>query len=502
MVQVDTTSVTTPAAAPTSAHTAAHTSADTSDELRATAAWISEQLPAMLERHDVPAVGWAVLRGTEVVDGAAGVLHRGTGVEATSESVFQIGSITKLWTASLVMQLVDEGLVELDEPVRTYVPEFTIGDESAAQRITVRQLLDHTAGFEGDIFVDTGVGDDCVEKYVAVLADVPQLFEPGERFSYNNAGYCVLGRLVEVLRGKPYDACLREHLVAPLGLTHTAPGVYDAIMFRAAMGHVPAGPGEPVVPAPIWAMARSNAPAGSTLAMNARDLLGFARMHLEDGRAADGTQVLAPGTPARMQAREVGLPPLGLMGSSWGLGFERFDRADGTAVVGHDGNTIGQGAFLRMVPGSEGPGGTEPVAVALLTNGGDAFALYHDVVDHVLEALTGTGLDPLPHPPQAPDPVTEEQARRMVGTYSADVFDLHVTQDDERRVWIELVPKGAYVEMGGEPERSELVAYGEDLLIPREPDRGMHMPHAFLGDDGEGRALFLHLGRAVRRAGA
>lgn len=488
MVQVD---------APTG--TAPTTSSTTSTELRATAAWIAERLPGLLEQHDVPAVGWAVLRGGEVVDGAAGVLHRGTGVEATPESVFQIGSITKLWTASLVMQLVDEGRVELDEPVRTYVPEFSIGDEAAAERITVRQLLDHTAGFEGDIFVDTGVGDDCVEKYVGVLADVPQLFEPGERFSYNNAGYCVLGRLVELLRGKPYDACLREHLVAPLGLTHTAPGVYDAIMFRAAMGHLPAGPGEPVSPAPIWAMARSNAPAGSTLSMSARDLVGFARMHLEDGRAADGTQVLAPGTPGRMQAREVGLPPLGLMGSSWGLGFERFDRADGTAVVGHDGNTIGQGAFLRMVPGA---GTTEPVAVALLTNGGDAFALYHDVVDHVLEALTGTGLDPLPHPPQDPAPVTAEQAQRVLGTYSADVFDLHVTQDDGGRVWIEQVPKGAYVEMGGEVERSELVAYGEDLLIPREPDRGMHMPHAFLGDDGEGRALFLHLGRAVRRAGA
>lgn len=469
------------------------------DELSVTAAWIAEQLPAMLERYDVPAVGWAVLRGGEVVDGAAGVLHRGTGVEATTESVFQIGSITKLWTASLVMQLVDEGLVELDAPVRTYVPEFLIGDEAAAARITVRQLLDHTAGFEGDIFVDTGVGDDCVEKYVAVLADVPQLFEPGERFSYNNAGYCVLGRLVEVLRGQPYDACLREHLVTPLGLTNTAPGVYDAIMFRAAMGHVPAGPGEPVAPAPIWAMARSNAPAGSTLAMNARDLVGFARMQLEDGRAADGTQVLAPGTAARMQARQVDLPPLGLMGSSWGLGFERFDRADGTAVVGHDGNTIGQGAFLRMVPGTDG---VPPVAVALLTNGGDAFALYHDVVDRVLEALTGTGLDPLPHPPHDPPPLTAEQAERLLGTYSADVFDLHVTRDDEDRIWIEQVPKGAYVEMGGEVERSELVAYGEDLLIPREPDRGMHMPHAFLGDDGAGRALFLHLGRAVRRAGA
>ena len=103
--------------------------------------------------------------------------------------MFQIGSITKLWTSSLVMQLVDEGTVDLDATVRTYLPEFRIADEAAASAITVRQLLTHTSGFEGDIFTDTGVGDDCVEKYLGVLHDVPQLFPPGTMWSYNNAGF-------------------------------------------------------------------------------------------------------------------------------------------------------------------------------------------------------------------------------------------------------------------------------------------------------------------------
>ena len=262
--------------------------------------WLEERVAPLLEKYDVPGAAWAVLQGGEVVDGAAGLLSKATGVTATADSVFQIGSVTKLWTSTLVMQLVDEGQVELDEPVRTYLPEFRIADEAAAAQITVRQLLSHTAGFEGDIFTDTGMGDDCVEKYLATLHEVPQLFPPGERFSYNNAGYCVLGRLVEVLREKPYDECLREHLFAPLGLTHAATSAYDAIMFRAAMGHIELEPGAGYQPAPIWAMARSNAPAGSMLSMRPRDLVAFARMHLEDGKAADGTQVLAAGTPARM----------------------------------------------------------------------------------------------------------------------------------------------------------------------------------------------------------
>jgi CubicO group peptidase (beta-lactamase class C family) len=454
-------------------------------------AWLDGQLPSLLKKYEVPGAAWAVLLGDQVVDGAAGLLSKATGVEATADSVFQIGSITKLWTSTLVMQLVDGGKVDLDAPVRDYLPGFRIADESAAERITVRHLLNHTAGFEGDIFTDTGVGDDCLEKYVATLKGVPQLFPPGEQFSYNNAGYCVLGRLVEVLREKPYDVCLREHLASPLGLTHTATSPYEAIMFRAAVGHVEMEPGAGYVPAPVWALARSNAPAGAMLAMRARDLVAFARMHLEDGRAADGTQVLAPGTAARMQDRQVGLPDLGLMGSSWGLGFERFDTPAG-AIIGHDGSTIGQGAFLRMVTGSG-------VAVALLTNGGDAVSLYRDVMGQALGELAHVSLPPLPVPPANPQRI---DAARYAGTYSAEVFDLTVSQDADGRIWIEQTPKGVFVEMGGKVERHELVHYRDDMLIPVEADRGMHMPHAFLGDDGHGHSLYLHLGRAVRRAGA
>jgi CubicO group peptidase (beta-lactamase class C family) len=458
------------------------------DEIRV---WLEERLPHLLEQHNVPAAGWAVGRGDEIVDGASGTLNKATGVEATSDSLFQIGSITKLWTSTLVMQLADEGLLDIDRPLRDHLPEFRIADDEAAMRITVRQLLNHTAGFEGDIFTDTGVGDDCVAKYVATLGDVPQLFPPGEQFSYNNAGYCVLGRLVEVLRGQPYDTCLRDHLITPLGLAHTATGPYEAIMYRAAMGHIQPAPGADWVPAPVWALARSNAPAGAMLAMRPRDLVAFARMHLEDGRAADGAQVLAPGTAARMHEREVDLPELGLMGTSWGLGFERFDTPAGT-VIGHDGSTIGQAAFLRMVPEAG-------LAVALLTNGGDSMTLYRDVIGHILEELADVALPALPAPPAAPARI---DAARYVGTYSAQVFDLTVSQDDEQRIWLETAPKGFFVEIGGQVQRTELVHYRDDMLIPVEPDRGMHMPHAFLGDDGAGHSLYLHLGRAIRRADA
>ncbi|MDP2773208.1 MAG: serine hydrolase domain-containing protein [Nocardioides sp.] len=453
--------------------------------------WISENLSALIEKYDVPGAAVAVLAGGQVFDHAAGVLSKTTGVEATPDSVFQIGSITKVWTATLVMQLVDEGKVDLDVPIRTYVPAFKIADESAAVKITTRQLLKHTAGFEGDIFTDTGVGDDCVEKYLEVLHEVPQLFAPDELFSYNNAGFCVLGRLVEVLRDKPFDACLRDHLITPLGLTHTATGPYEAILHRAAVGHLRPEPDAPFEAAPVWALVRSNIPAGSMLAMRPRDLLTFAKMHLDGGVAADGTRILEAETAAAMQVPQVKLPDLGLMGSHWGLGWELFETPDGM-MIGHDGGTIGQSAFLRVLP-------EQGVAVALLTNGGDVISIYRELVSHVLEELSGVTLPALPTPPADPQPI---DAARFVGTYSAEVFDIAISQEPDGRIWMDLTPSGIAEEMGEKPERKELVHYAGDSLIPLEADRGMHMPHAFLGDEGDGHALYLHVGRAVRRAGA
>jgi CubicO group peptidase (beta-lactamase class C family) len=453
--------------------------------------WISEHLPTLLEQYDVPAASVAVLADGEVVEHATGVLSTATGVEATTDSVFQIGSITKLWTSSLVMQLVDEGKVDLDATVRSHLPEFRIADEDAASHITVRQLLTHTSGFEGDTFTDTGVGDDAVEKYLGVIHDVPQLFPPGAMWSYNNTAFCVLGRLVEVLRGTTYDAALREHLIKPLGITHAATSPYEAILFRAAVGHYEDAPGAGHHPTPMWALMRSNAPAGSMFAMSARSLLAFARMHLEDGKAADGTRVLASGTPALMQEKQTDLPYLGHLGTSWGLGFERFDLRTGD-LVGHDGNTIGQSAFLRMVPDAG-------VAVALLTNGGDAGLLFRDVAGHALRELAGRSLPDEPVPPADPPRI---DAGPYVGTYASSSVTLEITQEDDGAVWLDMTPTDELSkELGEQPQRWELVQYAGDTLITRERDTGLHRLMAFLEIDATGHATYLHTGRAHARAG-
>jgi CubicO group peptidase (beta-lactamase class C family) len=451
--------------------------------------WLPGRLEEVARKHRVPGASIAVLAGDEVVEAATGVVHKGTGVPATADAIFQIGSITKVWTATLVMQLVDEGKLDLDAPVRTYLPEFKVADGKASEQITVRQLTCHTSGFEGDIFTDTGRGDDAIEKYVATLDDVPQLFEPGGRFSYNNAGYVVLGRIVEVLRGKPFGTVLREHIAAPLGLDHLATDAYEAILHRAAVGHIEPEPGADPVPAPVWALAASNAPAGSMLSMSAADLLAFARMHLAGGKAPDGTQVLSDTSAKAMRKGQVDVPFLGgVMAGAWGIGWEIFDW-HGTTVIGHDGGTIGQAALLRVVP-------SQGVAVALLTNGGDPSPTFRELVGPVLADLAGARLPAEPEPPATTGAVDPD---RYVGRYESKVATFTVA-DENSRLWLTVSPSDVLAEAGSHEERFEIVQYDGDVLISKERQHGRYMVINFVAQGPDGRPAFLHHGRAVPRA--
>lgn len=454
-------------------------------QLQAIRSWIEERLPALVAEHEVPALSLAIGVGEETLLFSTGVLHRGTGLTADTDSVFQIGSVAKVFTATLALQLVDDGLLDLDARVRDVLPEFRVTDEEASQAVTVRQLLSHTAGFEGDVFVDTGSGDDNLERYVRILADAPQLFAPGEMFSYNNAGFSTLGRIVEVLRGAPYDRVLRERLLTPLGLRHAAVDADEAIVLRTAVGHLRGDSGE-LEPTRVWSMERSGSPAGSRLAMSAADLLAFARMHLGTGFVADGARILSPESVAAMRDSQVRLPDID-QGAAWGLGWEVFER-DGRVVVGHDGNTIGQSACLRLLPG-------EQVAVAALANGGAPHPVFAAIVDEVLREVAGI------RPRSAPEPAgpAPADAERFTGRYVSSTAITTITRDDEGRVWLDREPHGVVAELGDLPYRTELVGWRPDVLMPVTPEGGVRQPVAFLGDDGSGHVTHLHTGRADRR---
>ncbi|WP_329080810.1 serine hydrolase domain-containing protein [Streptosporangium sp. NBC_01469] len=450
-------------------------------KLNTLADWLGERLPELIAEHRVPGAVIGVYANGEHLERAAGVLNTRTGVPVTTDSLFQIGSVSKVWTATLALQLVEDGKLDLDLPVRAYLPEFRSADESAL--ITTRRLLCHTAGFEGDRFTDTGRGDDAIARYVELLSGAPQLFEPGELFSYNNAGYVVIGRIIEILRGKPYIQCLREHLIRPLGLAHTATDAEEAILHRAAVGHFPSGPEGSPHPAGLWALPRSLSPAGSALTMSARDLLIFAR-----GRLSDGGGVLGAETIRAMRTEHVRVSPVTAHGDAWALGWEIF-HVDGHTIYGHNGDTIGQSAFLRLLPERD-------IAVALLTNGGQGVPLHHKLFGHVLRELAGIGLPALP----VPSPGTID-ASRYLGSYGNSITDITISQDDDGTIWAEQAPTGEYTG-SAPPQRFQLLPYHGDTLITAQPNQGIHRMQNFVGDDGHGRARFLHDGRALPRRSA
>ncbi len=132
--------------------------------------------------------------------------------------MFQIGSTAKTFTATAVMVLVEQGRIELDRPVRRYLPGLRLRDEHAAETLTVGQLLNHTAGWDGgDSWTDTGEGDDALERSVALLADLPQQFAPGTGASYNNAAFVLAGRVVEKVTGETFERALARLVLDPLG---------------------------------------------------------------------------------------------------------------------------------------------------------------------------------------------------------------------------------------------------------------------------------------------
>ncbi|MEU4442361.1 serine hydrolase domain-containing protein [Actinosynnema sp. NPDC050801] len=366
--------------------------------------------------HRVPGASLAVLVDGEIHECATGVLHCGTGVPVTADSVFQIGSITKLYTATLIMQLVAEGKLDLDAPVASVLPGFAVADPVATRTVTSRQLLTHTSGIDGDFFHDTGRGDDCLAAYVAACARLGQNHPPGATMSYGNSGFTVLGRIIEVLTGQVWDVALRERLLDPLGARSTMTLPEDVLRFRSAMGHL-GEPGEVPVPAPVWGLPRSAGPAG-TINATAADVLRFARLHLDGGRTPDGTVVLAADQVAAMH-RPVVEPPAGeATGMRWGLGWIAYDWPGGR-VIGHDGATVGQKAYLRAVPEAG-------VAVVLLTNGGVPAEVYQRLFAELLTEHAGVA-PPLFEPPAEPPVVPVGQ---YVGSYPREGYDVTVTERD------------------------------------------------------------------------
>lgn len=441
---------------------------------------VAARLRELAAKHDVVGASLAIHSPAGNAEAAYGVTNVRTGAPVTPDTVFQIGSITKVYTATLVMQLVDEGQLDLDRPVREYLPELRLADRDALTQITTRHLLAHTSGLDGDIFDDHGRGDDCVQRYVAALADVGQTSRPGELFSYCNAGWVILGRLIEVARGTVWDAAVQHHICSPLGLTDTVTLPEEAILRSVAVGHATYDPDRGVEPAKAWHLARAVGPAGAIVA-TAREVIRFAQAHL-----APDSELLSAAQRAAMRTEQVRLPDPNLIAEAWGLGWILFDRGT-PAVIGHDGSTMGQQAYLRIVPEAD-------VAITLLTNGGNMGALAHDLLDELLGEQAGIRPRPALSPPSSPVPV---DLHPFTGRYERAAVRFEITLDEDGELWLHSTPLGPLAALIPAEPAKRLVALDDRRLLTAEEDKrlGQHVLLAFVGDPTTG---FTHLHTGAR----
>ena len=258
-----------------------------------------------------------MLHDGEITDFAVGVTNVSTGEPATTGTIYQCGSMTKTWTALAFMQLVDEGKVGLDEPVRTYLPGFRVADPEVSAKVTPRHLLNHTSGIEED-FGDPGEDDDVYERMVENIADAPQVHPLGYTHGYSAAlGYAILARVMEVVDGKRWDDIMTDRLFDPLGLTSTSSRRAQVDQARAATGHVIRSLDEGPIVTPVDYLPRAYGPGGNVNS-TVREVLTMAQVFL------DGTRIASAAGDAGVARSRTGPVPLR---SGMGSGSDRVRLA-------------------------------------------------------------------------------------------------------------------------------------------------------------------------------
>lgn len=368
---------------------------------------VQRRLDESRTRHGVPGATVGILMGDDLLVCASGVSRLPDGPPVMPGTRFLIASITKLWTATLVMRLVDEGRVDLDTPVNRYLdPPLRLADPDIARTVTVRHLLSHSGGFFGDAPEPPGRGDDAVREVVGGYAGLTAIHRPGTMFSYSNAGYNVLGRLVECLTGTTWDEALRERLIRPLGLDGTSTMPEEVMVHPFAVGHEPKKAGGPLSPVTTWLDPRGSGPSGGTLSTTAADLLAFARVHLRDGEGPDGRRVLSAESARAMRRPQIAQPDPG-MSPAWGLGWS-IERPAHPLVVEHGGNTCGQHSVLLAVPEHD-------LALCVLTNGDGQILLRGDLAGGLLRDLAGIDR---PRTPDPAPPGSDVDPAPFVGSFS------------------------------------------------------------------------------------
>jgi CubicO group peptidase (beta-lactamase class C family) len=340
---------------------------------------IAALVTAKMAEYHVPGVGLGIFKNGQTTVRGFGVTNVDDPQPVTPDTMFTVASISKTVTATAIMKLIDQGRVELKGPVQKYLPDFRVQDDIASRDVALWHLLTHTPGWEGQLSTEDRGNEALAHFATTVMRDLPQLAAPGSVWSYNNAGFALAGRVIEVVTGRTIHDALRELVFTPLGLTKTSTRLTDTMTNRFTLGHREQG-GRTQAIRPF--QTTSSTTAGGVMT-SITDLIRYARFHLGDVTGADGKPWLPRTVLEHMQAPQLGKNSTG---DEMGLGWH-LRKLGGVQTAAHGGTLNGHCLLVQLVPARQ-------LAFAILTNHTDGWRLIQDVEHAILKQYENLSLAP------------------------------------------------------------------------------------------------------------
>lgn len=287
---------------------------------------LEKETQATLEKYRVPGMAVGIVKdGQLIYSRGFGVADSKSGKPLTPQSVQSMASVSKAFTATAIMQLVEAGKLDVDQPLVEYVSYFRMDDERY-QQVTIRHLLGHTAGMPAlepadffTAFENPEEDDGAAERLVRSLATIKLATNPGETFSYSDTGYDVLADVIAKVSGELFEDYIKHHIFTPLGMKHSTFLLKEVDPEMLVTAHALDAATKQVAASPVFPYNRKHAPS-SCLHSNVEDMSRWVMAHLNGGEL-DGQRILQPASQQLLWER---LSTLGYGGILDGYGWGWF----------------------------------------------------------------------------------------------------------------------------------------------------------------------------------
>lgn len=414
----------------------------------------------------VTGASFAYWDGERTHQAVGGMRNSVTGDPVTLDTLMHIGSITKVLNAALFMQLVDDGLIDLDDPVTKHLPDLRLGDQEALARITCRMLINHTSGIDYDVPPYRGFDEQRIEDAIADCASLQQIHPPGEATAYSNIGTVIAGYMAQKLRGEGWYSLIKSRIFEPLGLKQSLADITELPRFRVSVGDQVDDGGKLVQSARPF-LPLSFAPAGATVMMTATDLVTFARALINGGVGVNGVRILSEKSASLMATETTGF----ISPAAWRVGLGWMLLSGG--VLHHGGGGPGVVSSLYAHPESGR-------AFALLTNCSKHGAFDARLIDPILESW-GAAAEPVTPVEGAFDAAPYE------GRFENQIYRFDVFREGERLSARMAARLDFYETDNAQAPVFELTRVGDHLFQMSLNGVTVPFPLAFVNPDATGR---------------